>query len=238
MKRQEPVVTITYDENGNRKQTSTTLEKQFTWKNGQTFTVQVYDEPWVRPLIDAFAKHPKRLVIDISPKMTGKTTSYKELIMYIWKQRFKAPRIILPGSRRAFAVMIVEDLNAMFKEEADLHFEATGKRRNVEIRIESYLDYPYEKDLSHIECIVIQLDSLKKVEKNPKYDIVIADEILSILRHFSYYRMANPFYILNLFKKILSHADKIIFADADIDTWSLEIFDDLFSESTKPGILR
>jgi hypothetical protein len=133
-----------------------------------------------------------------SPYDTGKTQMLKKIII-----KFNPPKILWISYR----ISLTNDIKFNFN---DLNFK-------------SYLDLDYEADR-----VIIQLESLLKLSNNnklfidedtievPSYDLVIIDEIESILAHFNsptFKNMSNETF--KFLEEIIHNSKKLITLDGD-----------------------
>ena len=134
---------------------------------------------------------------------TGKTTFIKKHIENNYDKR-----IIFFTMRRSLAHSINND------------FEAMG--------FVNYLD-KHKKYDNYTNKIIISIDSIEKIAKNSNfditpYDIVICDEICSLLSHFSYKEMKNPEISYKMFKNIIKTSNECYFMDGDISNREISWF--------------
>lgn len=85
--------------------------------------------------------------------------------------------------------------------------------------------------------IIISIDSINKIaiddEFNIKpYDIVICDEICSLLNHFSYKEMKNPEICYKMFKNIIKSSEECYFLDGDISNREISWFNKYIKNET------
>ena len=76
------------------------------------------------------------------------------------------------------------------------------------------------KNVNDCKNLVIQLESLHKIDKN-SFDVIILDECESILKQFSSTTMKKPIDVFNTLQAQISCASKVIFADAFFSNRSL-----------------
>lgn len=91
----------------------------------------------------------------------------------------------------------------------------------IDLRVKSYLDGDYDADR-----IICQIESLGKLlpqmrfigDKNyvPIYDLVVIDEIESVLNHFRSCTIPNKEYAFNLMRDFVFNANKVLALDGDL----------------------
>jgi hypothetical protein len=134
---------------------------------------------------------------------TGKTTFIKKHI-----ENHINKRIIFFTMRQSLAHSINND------------FEIMG--------FTNYLD-KHKKYDNYTQKIIISIDSIEKIARNSNfeitpYDIVICDEICSLLNHFSYKEMKNPEISYKMFKNIIKSCKECYFLDGDISNREISWF--------------
>jgi len=125
----------------------------------------------------------------------GKTFGIKQ---YLNKINFK--KILFVSPRKSFSDFIEGE----FKE----------------FGINNYQDKKI--DINNCDRLVIQMESLHKLNDNNNFDIIIMDECESSLKQFSSQTMSFPLKVFNTLQKKIIHADKIIYADAFLSNRSLD----------------
>ena len=155
---------------------------------------------------DFFKSNCKSLIIK-SKYNSGKTTFLKDVFL---NNPIKKALII------TYRQSLAMDYNKNFKQ----------------LGFKNYLDQATE-DVYNSDKLIIQLDSLLKILQNNdnfildgvlniKYDIIIIDEIESLIRHIDQNTMdRKDILIYDFLNKLLSCSDKIIALDADINNRSL-----------------
>jgi hypothetical protein len=134
---------------------------------------------------------------------TGKTTFIKKHI-----ENHINKRIIFFTMRQSLAHSINND------------FEIMG--------FTNYLD-KHKKYDNYTQKIIISIDSIEKIARNSNfeitpYDIVICDEICSLLNHFSYKEMKNPEISYKMFRNIIKSCKECYFLDGDISNREISWF--------------
>ena len=186
-----------------------------------------YDEPQFifKPItfLNSTTKQPSRFI------------NYQQIITYyatIPTTNTKY-RVIKSGLGTGKTSMIREHLNQRFAINPNTRVIFITCRQTLADNISgsfshmgffNYLDSSIEIN-SSIPCIILSLDSLLKValidyDKDEyiftPYDIVICDEICSLLKHFSFDQMANKTDIYGLFESIIKQSKETWFLDGDI----------------------
>jgi hypothetical protein len=199
-------------------------------KLGQ-ITTEIYDERYLRPFIPApppkiciclnkyidvsdgvnepcpcMKVKVKEAPIDLGKKClciksqmgTGKTSRIKE---YIIKKNIR--RILFLSPRQVFAQNMTASINKEILIESD--------------KFVSYLNVPKNKNLSSINRLVIQMESLHKLQQNfQPYDLLIIDESESNLKQFSSRETmwGNIEECSKVFERLLKTSRNVICADA------------------------
>tara|TARA_B110000211_G_scaffold103888_1_gene120936 strand:+ start:6137 stop:10963 length:4827 start_codon:yes stop_codon:yes gene_type:complete len=78
--------------------------------------------------------------------------------------------------------------------------------------------------------VVVSIESMVKTTK--KFNIVILDELTTLLNHFNSSTITSPTETFNKFKTILQNANKIICLDADINSTNIDCINSILSGST------
>jgi len=130
---------------------------------------------------------------------TGKTSFIEQRVKL---QNIKASRIIFITMRQSLAYSIMSDFN--------------------KLGFKNYLDKSNKVNY-YTSKLIISLDSLEKItlQQNeeiiiPKYDLVICDEIASLLSHFSYQNIHNVEKVYRIFIRIIKDSKECYLMDGDI----------------------
>lgn len=101
-------------------------------------------------------------------------------------------------------------------------------------KFSEFISYQNVKDkkisLAKYKKIIIQLDSLYKLSIDAPIDLLILDEIESILSHFSSPHIKNIKLIWELFEFILRYSKKVICMDANISDRSMELIRSVYGD--------
>ena len=145
------------------------------------------------------------IIILIAGMGLGKTYVVNESIK---ANKFK--RILLISPRQTFCQEKVADL------------------QNICPDFRSYLDEDVRRicDWSMVNKLAIQVESLHKlisIDESNKYDLLILDEIESILYQFSSETNTEPFRCFQVFMELLASSGKIVMADAFITNRTMSL---------------
>jgi hypothetical protein len=156
------------------------------------FQSNIYNERWQRP----YDLERYSTIIAQSPMGSGKTTQICEAI----KNKGEGLKILVLAPRRCFAKSIASEI--------------TNKSG---IPFTCYLDVDKKKDLSKIQYLVCQMESIHYLK--PHYDMIIADEITSCLTQFSSKQTMKGKInlVANSFENIWKNATYKIVSDAFIN---------------------
>ncbi len=126
--------------------------------------------------IDQYVNPGTILMID-SYLGTGKTTSYIS-----WVRRYNPRRVIILGPRQLYELSMVNEYN----KEDPVRLPSCKDQ----VKFNCYLDYPGKDsfELYDVDRLVVQVESLFKLQTKileRPYDVLILDEIESILTQFS-----------------------------------------------------
>ena len=154
---------------------------------------------------------------------TGKTTQLKSTLASIfadtWTQRGCLAKIVIVTVRKPQAIDLTAELNEWF---------ANWSHQNMDDRIperfKCYLDLKGRKDqLQATECIVCQVESLWELPASlvTGVDVLVLDEITSILKQVSSPTVKRLHSILEAIKGLVEHARVRLLLDLEIDrrTW-------------------
>ena len=142
---------------------------------------------------------------------TGKTYSVKELI-----KLFGYKKILFVSYRKSITKSFTSELK-------DFEFK-------------SYLDKSI--DVNEVDRLLIQIDSIEKLHhideitqqlQDNEYDLVILDEVESILSHLSFEKI-NQFTCHNALVNILNNSKKVISFDGDMGDRTYDFISDLSNE--------
>jgi hypothetical protein len=130
---------------------------------------------------------------------TGKTSRIKDYIM-----ENNVRRVIILSPRQIFAQNLTNDLNNLFTNTRD--------------KFKSYLNINTPKELCNTDRLVIQMESLFKLNYNfHPYDLLIMDESESNLKQFSSRKTMKMIRdCVNIFEQLLSTSSRVMCADAFI----------------------
>lgn len=168
--------------------------------------IDIYNERYMRP----YDLNSYDLQVSVGPLGSGKTTRMEELSEgsrgSLAHANGCAPltthsRVLMVGCRQTFCR------------------NKTVEFRNTWPRMRYYKDEQVQKlyDWSVIDQLVVQVESLHRLKFiDTPYDLLILDEIESILYQFSSDTQANPMDCFNAFMTLLLTSKKIIMADAFI----------------------
>lgn len=85
-----------------------------------------------------------------------------------------------------------------------------------------------EEDINQKKKIIISLESLYKIDKFKKYDMIVCDEIETLLTNFSSPTLGTRTYeIFNIFVSLLRNASKVVMMDAFISNRTIHLGRDL-----------
>lgn len=160
-------------------------------KLGQ-ITREIYHERYLRPFTNT------RNCICIKSAMgTGKTSRIKDYIV-----ANEVGRVIILSPRQIFAQNLTNDLNKLFPNPQD--------------KFKSYLNISTPKELCKADRIVIQMESLFKLNYNfQPYDLLIMDESESNLKQFSSRETMKMIKgCVDIFQQLLETSGRVICADA------------------------
>jgi hypothetical protein len=183
--------------------------------------------------ITYLSKHPKpfypilsrddvQLLAEVSAKGTGKTTEIINLIIKILSVNPNA-RIIWVVPRITLASSVIIKVNEALEEWYN-DPDSLGMRRLY--KLEHYQDAQSEgKKLSDIQLLAVQYDSTWKVWEETgefgrvrQYDLVILDEICSLLRYCSSAHISSKRSdLLTAFLTLVRSGKKILCSDADLE---------------------
>jgi hypothetical protein len=150
-----------------------------------------YSERYVQP-IDIKSKDT---ILIKSHLGTGKTTQIVKLL----QEHKELKRILIISGRRSFSKFILNDL------------------KDKGINFKSYDDNKIDCDLALVPRLVVQVESLWKLESSfESYDFVIVDESETILHQFYSEATHNGHSITNhiIFERCITSAKKVLYADA------------------------
>ena len=140
-----------------------------------------------------FSKNKGGIVCIKSPMGTGKTQCLKQFISNLFEDK----RIMYFSHRQCFS----RNIEGNFKE----------------LEFYNYMDGAV--DLYKKQKIIIQIDSILKLQNKQyeyiPYDLIIIDEIESILFHLSSITLKNRMYVCDVIKMFMKNATHIIALDAD-----------------------
>jgi hypothetical protein len=153
---------------------------------------EIYHERYIRP----FTNNRNCLCIK-SAMGTGKTSRIKD---YIIENNVR--RVIILSPRQIFAQNLTNDLNILFPNTCD--------------KFKSYLNISTPKELCNTDRLIIQMESLFKLNYNFKpYDLLIMDESESNLKQFSSRETMKMITgCVDIFEQLLMTSGRIICADA------------------------
>jgi hypothetical protein len=137
-----------------------------------------------------------------SPLGTGKSTAMEQHIIDLG---YDAPDkcIVQPTPRIAFSKHMHHKYNT------------PNKKRKKIIPMNSYLNHKKKDiDLDIINKILIQLNSLKRLQNIGKIDLLILDELEALLSLFDSNLLEDPYQIFNMLLTIVEKSEKIICMDA------------------------
>lgn len=155
---------------------------------------------------------------------TGKTQFIKNVVEkeysgetreYDWKGK-----MIVRPYRIAFLTMRQSLARSLMEDFCKLHFL-------------NYLDNDVKKYIRNVDKIIISIDSLEKIggfdEESGNYigntyDLVICDEICSLLKHYDFKEMKNPEKSYQIFKTIIKCSKQTYFLDGDLSNRELGWF--------------
>jgi hypothetical protein len=166
---------------------------------------EIYDQDYVKPY--DLEKHD--VILERSALGTGKTTAIKdvirtmETIIKVKKtiKKYKYKRILFLSPRVIFAKNIQEE----FKE----------------FDFKLYKDKEMPGDLSKIKRLIISLESLKRINEPKQYDLIVVDEMETILYGLSAPLIRDLKTTTILLEKIMTDAKKIIGMDAFLSERSI-----------------
>ncbi len=127
----------------------------------------------------------------------GKTVFIKEFL-----RRNNAKSILIVSQRKSYTQFITNELE--------------------ELGIVSYLDVPKNKSISDYDRVCVQVESLHKIKDKKEYDVVILDEIETILNQYSSTTMVHGRETFELLEHFILKAKHTIMADAFITTRTIE----------------
>ena len=130
---------------------------------------------------------------------TGKTKFIEKRIKAVCETNSKA-KIIFITMRQTLSYSLMESF-------APLGF------KNY---LESSVSYFTSKLIISLDSILKVTKTIDEILKIPKYDIVICDEIASLLSHFSYQNIQNIDEVYNTFTDIIKNSKECYFMDGDI----------------------
>ena len=205
-----------------------------------------YDEP-------QFAFKPITF-IDSTTNQPSSFINYQQIINHYANITNNKFRIIKSGLGTGKTSMIREHLLQQFSNNKATRVIFITCRQTLADNISGtfeHLDFLNYLDVKHIDHhqsrIIISLDSLCKIayydydkytyKINP-YNIVICDEICSLLKHFSFKLMKTPEIIYNIFEDIIQESKETWFLDGDISnreiSWLKEYME--YDTATNPPI--
>jgi hypothetical protein len=100
----------------------------------------------------------------------------------------------------------------------------------VDEKIKNYLDV--EELHKYNKSLIISVESLYKLDFNNKYDVIILDEIESILNQFSSTTCKNKNNSFNMLLQFINNSNKIIYADAFINSRTFEFLNNFSEDKT------
>ena len=148
---------------------------------------------------EAFPKDARVKLVMAEMKM-GKTTNFIKTLKDVQHDT----RIVFISFRRTFS------------------FESSKKYKDFEL----YSDIP-EKSISLIKHprLIIQLESLHRIELGSKADIIIMDEVESIWTQFDSGNFVDLMGCINIFEYLLKWSQEIIAMDANLSNRTLRLFE-------------
>jgi hypothetical protein len=180
----------------------------------KTFTNKfVWQDKKTREQINSYLRDDKQnLMCLISQMNTGKTRALKH-ILSIYLKANKDAKILVISTRRSYANNSYQDIYS--KHGFANYIGMTGQEMKIE------------------DKIVISLESFHNLTISEKkyFDLVILDEIESILTQFFSETLDNRNACYNEFMDTLKYANKIIMCDADIGPRSIEFAESISSNS-------
>lgn len=147
-------------------------------------------------IIEWFTSDVKTLAIK-SPYGTGKTRLIKKVI-----SEFKVNTVLFVSYRQT----LTNELHGCFKD----------------FKVATYLDKDYaaKKIICQIESLPKLLDGYTFMDENdsyiPSYDLVVLDEIESLLYHFRSSTIEDKEYVFELLKAIIHNSKKVLALDGDL----------------------
>jgi len=152
-----------------------------------------YNEQYVLP----YEMSKYKYLVEKSAMGTGKTYAIKQYI------KFKKPRRIIYLSPR---IVFSRNIEGIFKE----------------FRFTNYKDKCKTKDLSKIPRLICSMESLCKIEYDPQYDLVVLDEIETLLNTLSSPTVKDKGATFEVFCKMLRKSTKVVMMDAFISNRTLD----------------
>jgi hypothetical protein len=161
------------------------------------------------------------VILERSPLGTGKTTAIKRVI-----ENYNYKRILFFSPRIIFAKNVNEEFSNFYFH---LYKDETG-------------------DLSYYDRLIISLESLNRIKEPKKYDLIVLDEMETILSGFSSPLIRDLKATAILYENIITNASKIIGMDAFLGERSIIYIRNMmekrnvqnyisYSTNTVPGLL-
>jgi hypothetical protein len=101
----------------------------------------------------------------------------------------------------------------------------------------NYLEVKNE-DYGSCHRLIIQMESLKNLPYNMKYDMIIMDEVESLLMQFSSATMRQPDIVWDMFKGLIQKSSSVFCCDAFILNRSVQCMDKLRCNGEKIGLIH
>ena len=142
-------------------------------------------------------KHKKWTVLWTAPMGSGKSHAIREVLKKnpTWKVLVISVRIALTNS-------FMED------------FEKDG--------VPGFVSYQEKRGMLHDNRLIVQIDSLKRVNNLKKFDLLILDESQSLTAHFAAETFENAAQVFESFKRCILLIPRVIAMDADMDKYNID----------------
>lgn len=161
----------------------------------------VFEETYNQQYVKPYPFQNYTTIIEQSQMGTGKTYQAMETIKWLLGNNPKA-RILFMSARKAFAVSMSNDINRDTGANLQLYFKV-------------------KEDICQVSQLMIQMESIHKLEGAKPYDLVILDESESCLKQFSSTTMKKLPEVVNVFHKIVSKCQYLLICDAFLSNRSL-----------------
>ena len=185
------------------------------FENGcQDFTTRLPMEVYDNSKYMKSIQDDKKFVICQSPMGSGKTFAMIDLI-----KRHRPERVLVLSSRQTFTLNIKNDLNKSLLD--------------VGIEFKTYKDLD---DLRKCSYLIVQMESLCRLEECKAFDLVLIDESEACLKQFNSRTMIQEkgklWKNLSIFNKLLSLSKRNVFLDAFLSNRTIDLVESMTSKDS------